>query len=151
MQYSFAEAGCKKGVYLVDMRENGQAEVSFKTLLPLHQMRCVKGKLAELIREDIVNAPDTDPLDYIQATLTDRDELVDPMSTLRSVYPHALQILLEKNHQVSEETYESRLIGERKGTEELFADFYEMLTGSVLDDEQLEAVREAAGQAEACL
>ena len=111
-------------------------------------MRCIKGELAELIREEVVNAPETDSMDYIQATLTNREELVNPIGTLRSVYPNVLQILLEKNYTVAEEIYESKLTGERKSTGALFASFYEMLTGSVLDERQTEVVRQAAEEAE---
>ena len=148
MKYSFSEAGSRKYVNLVDLGADGEMGVCRKIIKPLHEMRCIKGELAELIKEEIVNAPGMDPLDYIQATLTDRDELINPIGTLRSVYPNVLQILLEKNYNVAEESYESKLTGERKSTEELFAGFYEMLTGSELDEKQLETVRQAAREAE---
>lgn len=148
MKYSFSEAGSRKYVNLVNLGADGEACVSRKLLKPLHEMRCIKGKLAELIQDEIVNAPGTDPLDYIQATLTDREELMNPIGTLRSVYPNVLQILLDKNYSVSEECYDSKLTGQRKSTEELFAGFYEMLTGSGLDERRREAVRQAAREAE---
>ncbi len=148
MKYSFSEAGSRKYVNLVNLGADGEACVSRKLLKPLHEMRCIKGKLAELIQDEIVNAPGTDPLDYIQATLTDREELMNPIGTLRSVYPNVLRILLDKNYSVSEECYDSKLTGQRKSTEELFAGFYEMLTGSGLDERRREAVRQAAREAE---
>lgn len=148
MKYSFSEAGSRKYVNLVDLGADGEIGVSRKVIKPLHEMRCIKGELAELIKEEIVHASGTDPQDYIQATLTDREELINPIGTLRSVYPNVLQILLEKNYSVAEESYESKLTGERKSTEELFAGFYEMLTGSELDEKQLETVRQAAREAE---
>lgn len=148
MKYSFSEAGSNKYVNVVELEPQGQVRVSKKIIKPLREMRCIKGELTELIREDVVNAPDTDPADYIQVTLTNREELVDPMGTLRSVYPNVLQILLEKNYSVAQESYESKLTGERKSTEELFGEFYEMLTGSGLTGQQTEVVRQAAMEAE---
>lgn len=148
VKYSFAEAGSRKYVNLVELGEGGSVGISTKVITPLHEMRCIKGELTELIKEDIVNAPDTDPCDYIQATLTDRDELINPIGTLRSVYPNVLQIILEKNYNVQEESYESKLTGERKNTAELFGDFYEMLTGSPLDEKQEDVVLQAAREAE---
>ncbi len=147
MKYSFSEAGSRKYINLVDLGAGGETAVSRKILKPLHEMRCIKGQLAELTKDEIVNAPGTDPLDYIQATLTNREELVNPIGILRSVYPNVLQILLEKNYHVAEERYESKLTGERKSTEELFAGFYEMLTGSELDEKQAKVVRQAAREA----
>jgi len=148
MKYSFSEAGSSKYVNIVEVKRKGEISVSGKVIKPLHEMRCIKGELAELIREEVVNAPETDPMDYIQATLTNRGELVNPIGTLRSVYPNVLQILLEKNYTVAEEIYESKLTGERKSIGELFASFYEMLTGSVPDVRQSEVVRQAAEEAE---
>ena len=148
MKYAFSEAGSSKYVNLVELDGNGEVSIIRKAVMPLHEMRCIKGELAELIREDVVNALEVDRLDYIQATLTNREELINPIGTLRSVYPNVLQILLEKNYHVTEETYESKLTGERKSTEELFAGFYRMLTGRELDERQWETVRQAAREAE---
>ena len=148
MKYSFSEAGSNKTVNIVELGSKGEVNVCSKIIEPIHDMRCIKGELAELIREDVVNAPEADPMDYIQATLTNREELVNPIGTLRSVYPNVLQILLEKNYKVSEEIYESRLTGERKSTGELFASFYEMLTGSVPDELQAEVVKQVAEEVE---
>lgn len=148
MKYSFSEAGSNKTVNIVELGSKGEVNVCSKIIEPIHDMRCIKGELAELIREDVVNAPEADPMDYIQATLTNREELVNPIGTLRSVYPNVLQILLEKNYKVTEEIYESRLTGERKSTGELFASFYEMLTGSVPDELQAEVVKQVAEEVE---
>lgn len=147
MKYSFSEAGTNKTVKIVELGSKGEVSVCSKIIKPIHDMRCIKGELAELIREDVVNAPDTDSMDYIQATLTNREELINPIGTLRSVYPNVLQILLEKNYKVAEEIYESRLTGERKSTGELFACFYEMLTGSMPDELQAEVVKQVAEEA----
>lgn len=144
IKYAFSEAGSSKSVNLVELKEKGDMTVCRKFLKPLHEMRCIKGELAELIKQEILHAPDTDENDYIQAVLTDREELINPIAALRSVYPNVLQILLEKNYTVSEEQYESKLIGERKSTEELFGDFYKMLTGSELNEQQWEEVKKAA-------
>ena len=148
MKYAFSEAGSSKYVNIVEIDEEGEAYIIRKPLKPLHEMRCIKGELAELIREDVVNDWEVDSQDYIQATLTNREELVNPIGTLRSVYPNVLQILIEKNYSVADETYESKLTGERKSTEELFAGFYQMLTGSELDERQWETIRQAAQEAE---
>lgn len=147
MKYSFSEAGSHKYVNIVELREKGRMQIDRKELKPLREMRCIKGELAELIRADVVHDQEVNPEDYIQATLTNREELINPIGTLRSVYPNVLQILLEKNYMVSEETYESKLSGERKNTADLFAEFYEMLTGSELDERQRETVKEAAKEA----
>lgn len=141
MKYSFSEAKSRKSVNIVTLGEKGQCEVRRRELKPLHEMRCIKGLLKELIQPEIVNAAEVSSQDFIQATLTDKEELIDPIGTLRSVYPNTLQILIERNTGADVESMESRLRGSRRSTEELFADFYEMLTGEALSEHQRQIVR----------
>lgn len=147
MKYSFSESNSQKSVTLVKMEEAGNVEVEQRVIKPLHEMRCIKGKLQDLMKEDVVNSEGVSAMDYVQATLTDKEELIDPIGTLRSVYPNTLQILIEKNYQVQEERYESSVQGEVRSTEELFGDFYEMLTGQELDEVQKKIVKDAASAA----
>lgn len=147
MKYSFSEAGSSKSVTIVNMGKKGEVEVFREPIKPFREMRCIRGKLEELMREDIVNAKGVSSQDYIQATLTDKAELVDPMGTLRSVYPNTLQLLLERNYKPDEEGFDSCLRGEQKSMEELFGDFFEMLTGEPLNEKQQRLVEEAAAEA----
>ena len=142
MKYSFSEANHEKSVNIVTLGKKGQCQVERRSLKPLHEMRCIKGLLKELIQPQVVNDMEVSAQDFIQATLTDREELIDPIGTLRSVYPNTMQILLERNVALDVENMESRLRGSRRSTEELFADFYEMLTGEALSERQRQIVRE---------
>ena len=81
-------------------------------------------------------------------TLTDTEELLDPMGSLRSIYPNVLQILLDKNATFKDTVYESRLSGKRKSTTELFLEFYEMLKKEPLDEVRRRYVEDAAREAE---
>ncbi|MGN1146109.1 MAG: exonuclease SbcCD subunit D C-terminal domain-containing protein, partial [Acetatifactor sp.] len=118
-------------------------------LKPRHELRCIKGKLQDLISSEVLQLSGEGREDYLQVTLTDREELIDPIGTLRSFYPNVLQLLLEKNISEAGGEYESRLRGIRKSTSELFGEFYEMLRGETLDEKQLAVVEEAAREAEA--
>lgn len=142
LKYSFGEALGEKSVNLVELGEPGEVKVEKIPLKPLRELRCIKGKLEELIHPEVVNAGDAE--DYLQVTLTDTEELIDPVSTLRSVYPNVLQVLLEKNLPKEQGNYESSLQIERKSTEELFGDFYEMLKGEPMDEVRREIVKEVA-------
>lgn len=144
LKYSFSEARGDKSVNLVEIDYKGKVKVEARKLIPLHEMRCIRGRLEDLMRKEIVESWDVSNSDFIQATLTDTEELIDPMGTLRTIYPNMLQILLEKNGIPEHQEYESSLKGERKSTAELFADFYEMLKGECLDERRREIVKEAA-------
>ena len=147
MKYSFSEANHRKGVNLVEIREDGSVSVEKRLLKPYREMRVIKGELKQLLAPEVVNAADVSCEDYIQAILTDREALIDPIGTLRSVYPNVLQIVLEKNYHVNEEQYDSSFQGQQKSIRELFSDFYYMLVGDNLTKEQIEVVDAAAGEA----
>ena len=142
MKYSFSEARDTKSVNIVELRRQEPATVTRKALTPLHEMRCIKGQLRELISPQAVGAEGVSREDYIQAALTDREELIDPIGTLRSVYPNVMQILSQRYEEVNEENYESRLQGRHKSPRELFGDFYEMLTGERLSQRQQALVQD---------
>jgi len=148
LKYSFAAGSGECSVRVVELLDKGKVKVTKRLLQPLHEMRCIKGRLEDLMKEEIINADGVSREDYIQATLTNQEELIDPIGTLRSVYPNVLQIILQKNNVDMAEEYESRLSGERKGIEELFGDFYRMLTGGEMDSKRQEIVREAVQMAE---
>lgn len=146
MKYSFSEAKGEKSVNLVELDGEGQVKVSRRALCPPHEMRCIRGRLEDLMKKEVWAMASRE--DYIQATLTDAEELIDPIGTLRSVYPNVLQILLEKNVPGREEEYVSRLSGERKSTAQLFGDFYEMLRGEPMDEKRKLIVEETVREAE---
>lgn len=167
LKYSFSEAKHEKCVNIVELGgikgeedavgEGAAVEANITSqpglrirsipLTPLRDMRCIRGKLSELISPKAVAANSGCLEDYLQVTLTDKEELIDPMGTLRSVYPNVLQIIMEKNCVDEDGEYESRLTGQRKGTAELFGEFYELLKGEPMDEKRREIVEDAASKA----
>lgn len=138
LKYSFSEANQKKSVTIVDIHDTHEIELSVRKLQPLHDMRKIKGSLKELMKEEVYALADTK--DYIQATLTDTEELLDPIGTLRSVYPNIMQIILDKNQkevEYKEQRYEER---KSKSAMELFQEFYEQVTGREFDENKREVM-----------
>lgn len=144
LKYSFSEANHDKSVNLVTLGEAGEVDVQKIPLKPVREMRCIKGKLMDLLDREVWEPLGEEREDYIQVTLTDKEELIDPMGSLRSVYPNVLQILLERNEGREGLEYESSLQCVKKSTVELFAEFYEMLKGEPLDEIRLAVVEEVA-------
>ncbi len=142
MKYSFSEARGAKSVNIVELRGRNPAAVTRRFLTPLHEMRCIKGKLKDLVSPQAVGAEGVSSQDYIQATLTDREELIDPIGTLRSVYPNVMQILCQRYGETEGEKYESRIQGRPSSPQELFGEFYEMLTGEKLSEGQQALVQD---------
>ena len=144
MKYSFSETRDTKSVNIVELRGQDPVTVTRRYLTPIREMRCIKGQLRDLIRPETVGAEGVSSEDYIQATLTDREELIDPIGVLRSVYPNVMQILSQRYEEAGRDNYVSRLQGRRREPQELFGDFYEMLTGEKLYESQRELARDVA-------
>lgn len=140
LKYSFSEANQTKSVNVVTMGEKGEITVEAKALVPLHEMRVITGRLKELMRQEIVQAENSE--DYIKAVLTDTEELIDPIGTLRSVYPNVMQIVLERKSSGQEGTYRLEAAARQKSAGELFARFYELLCGEGLDEKRAQIVAE---------
>ena len=147
LAYSFSEAGQEKGINLVEMGKKGEVTMRRIPLKPLHEMRRIRGKLQELMQPEVVEAAQAE--DYIRAELTDEEELIDPIGTLRSVYPNVMQILLTKNEKKENMDYISRPEERKKSIPQLFLGFYEMIRGEKPDEGRMKVVEEAAKEAEA--
>lgn len=146
LKYSFSEVKGNKSVNLVTMGVKGDINVEKRALKPLKEMRILEGTLDELMKQGLQDQNGSQ--DYIQAVLTDEIELLDPMSSLRSVYPNTMQIVLKKHMKEREESFTLGLTVARQSTEELFCGFYELLKGEEMDDVRRAIVREVAEEAE---
>ncbi len=147
LKYSFSEVKGSKYVNIVSLEEKGQVSVERKELVPLREMRIIKGTLAELLKQGQAETEQSKE-DYIQAVLTDEVELLDPIGTLRSVYPNVMQIVPEKNLKETDGEREMYMTPGEKSTAELFADFYEMLKGERPDEVRMEIIKQAAEEVE---
>ncbi|MEG1848177.1 MAG: exonuclease SbcCD subunit D [Lachnospiraceae bacterium] len=147
IKYSFSETRQHKSVQIVTLGAKGCVEVTPYPITPLHDMRKIQGKLADLMQEEVLSLADRN--DYIQATLTDEAELLNPMDTLRSVYPNMMQILLAKNELNMDKTQLLQM-QRSKTILEIYDDFYTAVKDAGMDEERREIViatiREAEGE-----
>ena len=145
LKYSLREIGQDKCFVLIDLGEkkDGKTDLAISRIpvKPLHEMRHIRGNLKDLL----THAEDTE--DYIYATLTDEEPILDAMSALRSVYPNAMKL-----------DYENRRTRELAGEEEpgapkersfsqIAEDFAVQVTGEKLSEKEKELLRACAVEA----
>lgn len=145
VKHSFSEANQEKSVYVVELLEKGTQSVEKRVIRPLHEMRKIKGRIEDLTQKEVLESADRH--DYIQATLTNEEELIDPIGTLRSVYPNVMQLILSKND-LNDRVSESRISRDTKSPLELFGDFFELVRGQTIDEDRRKKVEEALKEAE---
>ncbi len=86
MPYSVSEAGQKKGIIEVDMKEKGNVAASVIPLVPLRGVKEVRGTLDEVLKRGCG--------DYVRVVLTDRTDLdvFDMQDKIRAAFPYFLEI-----------------------------------------------------------
>lgn len=147
VKYSFSEVHHEKAVLYGELCEGKPVQMEKLLLTPIHDMRKIRGRLAELISPQVAEA--ADPEDYLLAVLTNEEELIDPIGTLRSVYPNVMQLQIERAVRSGQEPQRHAAEMKEKSPYQLFEDFFEQVMGKSLGDEQKEAVQnviEAAGE-----
>lgn len=146
VKYSFSEVFHKKSVMLGEWDGDGKLKLERIALTPIHDMRKIRGRLADLIDPAVV--AEADEQDYLLAVLTNEEDLVDPIGTLRSVYPNVMQLKLErKSEALAGGEGTGMAARQEKSPEELFARFYELVMGESLSEEQQGLMEEVIGQA----
>jgi exonuclease SbcD len=128
MRYSFSESDHDKAVLLVTLDPKGGSQVEEIPLTPRCQVRCIEGKLAE-----VLNGAANDPHreDYLLVTLRDREPIFDVMGRLREVYPNVLHV--ERPTLTAQAGTTGDRIDHRKVSAlDLFSAFFEQVTGEEL-------------------
>ncbi len=146
VKYSFSEVYHKKSVIIGEFHEDGRLTVKRAPLKPVHDMRKIRGKLMDLVSPDVVSAADAE--DYLLAVLTNEEELVDPVGTLRSVYPNVMQLQIERVQREREASQEKGSDWKEKSPFELFDQFYGYVMDQDLTEEQARLVQDVIREAE---
>ena len=145
VKYSFSEARQEKSATLITLgkkqpetapKANGTDIIIQKlTFTPVHDMREIKGTLAQLTSPEILAESDCN--DYLHITLTDEEEIYDVFGKLRAVYPNvmALDFDNKRTRAAGAEALTGAVMKE-KSTMELFREFFEKQTGNSLSPMQ---------------
>jgi exonuclease SbcD len=150
LKYSFSEVRQKKSVAVVELKEKGSVSIRFEPLSPLHEMRVIRGPIAELTKQENVTCGSRE--DYIRAELTDGHAIARAADRLRAVYPNLMCIEFTgaPGPAAPSKTAASGDVAHRT-PQELFAEFYCNQNGRELPEgecAELENAVRAAGEGE---
>ena len=134
LKYSFSECNDNKSVTVIEMKEKGNVAFRLIPLVPLHDMRQIRGTYEEVTSKANYEGTATD--DYLHITLTDEDDVLDAVEKLRAIYPNLMKLDYDNSRTRSsgEITFADDL--EKKSPVELFEEFYEQQNGTKMSEEQ---------------
>ncbi len=144
LKYSFSETEQTKSLTVVELFEKGRVEIRTIPLVPLRDMRKLRGTYMELM--DPAFYLNGNREDYIHITLTDEDDIPDGMQKLRVVYPNLMQLTYDNLRTRNQERIIVDEEIEQKSEMELFEDFYRLQNNRELSDEQKNFVTELMEQ-----
>ena len=138
LKYSFSEADQTKSLTIVELGEkkNGVCRVCLRTpeLVPLRDMKVIRGSFNELTNINYYKHIDTD--DYMRIILTDEEDVIGALGSLRTIYPNIMRLEYDNTR-----TRAAAIVPDSEGNDgrtplEIFAGLYEDQNGKSMDEEQ---------------
>ena len=143
MPYSLSEENQHKAALLVEIGPKGERTIEKLPFEPLHQLRTVTGRLAEIA------APENRSEDYVYAILTDEELLLDPLGALRMTYPRLMGMRIRNSRTNEEAAVVENTDAENISPLEHFQTFYALQNHDTPPDERrLTVMRQIIEKAE---
>ena len=143
LKYSLSEINNEKTVPIVTFGEKKDVKIELVPLKPRRDLRHIKGKLSDILDKGCIS--DTD--DFIYVTLTDEEIINDAMPIIQQVYPNTVKIDYRNSHTKELELLDISNIAEKKSFDELIGDFYALMYGCEITEEEMDYMRDAAREA----
>lgn len=134
LKYSFSEAGQEKSVTVIEMKEKGRVELSTAPLVPLHELRILRGTYEEVMSKKFYQDMDTD--DYVKIVLTDEEDIPDGIRKLRVIYPNLMRLEYDNSRTRESRAVEAVKDVEQKSPFALFEEFYELQNNQPMNGAQ---------------
>lgn len=136
LKYSFSEINHEKSVTIVEIKEKEDIDVTTIPLIPLHDMREIKGSYDELVNRE--NYEGTATEDYLHIILTDEDDVPYAVERLRNIYHNLMKLDYDNTRTRSSYDITQAQETERKSEIELVSEFFEKQNGKKMTEQQLE-------------
>lgn len=139
LKYSTSELEHDKVMPLITLGKKGEKEIELIPLVPKRDLRQIRGTFDEIMRkskDDPNNAED-----YIDVILTDENDILDAISTLRTVYPNILKITYDNKATKTAENVERFDAVDEKKPLDVFEAFYKARRGADMDESQREYIQ----------
>lgn len=142
LKYSFSETYHNKSATIIEMHEKGKVDIKTIPLIPLRDMREIKGPIEELITTAKTTSDISE--DYIHATITNEEEIYDAIGQLRQVYPNIMRIDFENSRTKIDVRSKTAASGDviLKSPMELFCEFYTNQNNVDMNEDQKRIMQE---------
>ena len=140
LKYSFSEVNQKKSVCIIEFNSKEDINISKIPLIPIRDMRVIKGPFDKLISKEIVNLENKN--DYLDVVLTDDDYIINAIGKLRKFYPNILKLEYENKISSNEVLDNIDIDKSNMSPIDLFSEFYKMQNGIELPVKKKKIIEE---------
>lgn len=136
LKYSFSEEKHEKSVTVVDMYEKGNVSVRTVPLIPLRDMKTIKGNYMDIMSKQFYKDIKTD--DYMRVILTDEEDIPDAAARIRIVYKNLMLMEYDNTRTKNNKHITGSDAGKKASPMELFSDLYKRQNNKEMTDTQKE-------------
>lgn len=142
LKYSFSEVNHKKSMPILECKEKGNLDIKLEELIPLRDMREIKGPIEEITKKE--NYEGTNTNDYIRVIITNEEPIYDAIGQIRRIYPNTLKLEIKNSKTALSIEEQANNIENIKDKSEiqLFNEFYKMQNNNELNEQQKELMEE---------
>lgn len=134
LKYSFSECSHVKSVCLVELGEKGTMDICLVPLIPLRDMREVRGSYEEVTAKSFYDGINTQ--DYLHIILTDEEDVPEAMGRLRAIYPNLMKLTYDNRRTQAIQEVSGPEKPEERTPLELFRELYELQNNQPMSGEQ---------------
>ena len=139
LKYSFSEEAHTKSVTIIDLEQKGKTTIRMVPLIPMRDMRKIRGKYEEIISQALVDNRSLE--DYIQITLTDEEDVLNGLENLRKIYPNIMRFEYDNKRTREQNELTNAVVIEQRSELELFEEFYFLQNNQEISKEQRELLQ----------
>ena len=140
LKYSFSEEKHHKSVTVVKLGAKGSLELTLCPLTPRHDLRSIRGTFAELTDKAFYAGTATD--DYLQAILTDEQDVPEAIGRLRVIYPNLMKLTYDNTRTRTHQIIDGAKDVQRKSQLQLFGELYEQQNNQPMSQQQADFTRQ---------
>ncbi len=140
LKYSFSETGHEKSITVLDIKGKDDIALSTVPLVPLRDMRELRGSYSELVTRENYEGTCTD--DYLRVVLTDAEEVPEVLARLRVIYPNIMELRYDNDRTRRNAVISAPEAAETRAPVDYLAELYEHQNNAPMSDAQ----RQLAGR-----
>ena len=144
LKYSLSEAVHKKSLTVVELSA-GKNLIREIPLVPLHDVREIRGTFAEIVSPEFRNAQvaaGNKLDDFVYIKLTDENDVPDAAQKLRGIYPNLMMLAYDNERTRNQADVGIAEAVDEKKPMELFGEFFEGRNGRPMKPEESEFVQD---------